>query len=68
METVTLKINEKSKKGQIFLELLRTNVAGNNAVEVIKVPNRETLKAMKEIEQGKAEEITLTQFRKQLGL
>jgi hypothetical protein len=68
METVTLKINSKNPKGQVLIAFLKQYVRNDRAVEIIKEPNEETLQAMKEIEEGKAEEITLAQFKKQLGL
>jgi antitoxin component of RelBE/YafQ-DinJ toxin-antitoxin module len=52
MATITLKINEKTKKGQIFLDFLKQYVQADKTVEIINVPNEETLKAMKNVEAG----------------
>ena len=53
MTTITLKINEKSSLGQIFLEFVKTFVAKKNGVEIVKIPNAETLKAIQEVENRK---------------
>jgi hypothetical protein len=53
MTTVTIKINERSKKGQAFIEFLNQFIKGDKAVEIIKTPNAETLKAIKHVEDGK---------------
>lgn len=66
MTTITLKINEKSSLGKLFLEFVKTFVAEKKGVEIVKTPNAETLKAMQDAESGKTEKITLTELRKQL--
>lgn len=54
MATITLKVDEKSKAGQNFMAFLKQFVADNDkAIEVVKTPNAETLKAMTNIEAGK---------------
>ena len=44
MTTITLKINEKSKIGKIILDLIN--------VEVLYLPNKETLKSIEKVEKG----------------
>ena len=66
MTTITLKINEKSSLGKLFLEFVKTFVSEKKGVEIVRVPNAETLKAMQDAENGKTEKITLTELRKQL--
>lgn len=66
MTTITLKINEKSSLGKLFLEFVKTFVSEKKGVEIVKVPNAETLKAMQDAENGKTEKITLSELRKQL--
>lgn len=53
MTTITLKINEKSSLGKLFLEFVKTFVSEKKGVEIVKVPNAETLKAIEEVEKGK---------------
>lgn len=52
MTTITLKINEKSSLGKLFLEFVKTFVSEKKGVEIVKVPNAETLKAIEEVEKG----------------
>lgn len=52
MTTITLKINEKSSLGKLFLEFVKTFVSEKKGVEIVKVPNAETLKAIYEVEKG----------------
>lgn len=52
MVTITLKINEKTNFGKTFLAFLKTLIAKEKSVEVLKVPNAETLKVMQDIENG----------------
>lgn len=53
MATITLKINERSKAGQVFIAFLKQFIVNNNkAIEVINIPNEETLKSMANIEAG----------------
>jgi hypothetical protein len=66
MATITLKINERTKAGKIFLAFVEQFVLNHKAVEVIKKPNEETLAAMHDAENGKTEKLSLTEFRKQL--
>lgn len=54
MATITLKIDEKSKAGQAFMAFIKHFVINNDqAVEVVEIPNTETLKAMANVEAGK---------------
>ncbi|MBW6482436.1 MAG: hypothetical protein K0B10_05190 [Vicingaceae bacterium] len=60
MTTITLKINERTNFGKTFLAFIRTLSATDKNVEVIiptsakekKTPNAETLKAIRDIENG----------------
>jgi antitoxin component of RelBE/YafQ-DinJ toxin-antitoxin module len=53
LSIITLKINEKTKKGKAFIEFLKEYVLNDNSVELIKVPNAETIKAIEEVNDGK---------------
>lgn len=53
MTTITLKINERTKKGKAFLEMARAFSEDSKEIEIIKTPNQATLKAMKDAENGK---------------
>lgn len=56
MATITLKINEKSKAGKTFLDLIQLFNSKKAGIEIIEkdyIPNKETLKAMKEAKEGK---------------
>ncbi len=53
MATITLHINEKTKKGKVFLDFLKQYVQDNKTVEIIQKPNKETLKAIEEVNAGK---------------
>lgn len=66
MATITLKINERTKAGKIFLAFVEQFVLSNKSVEMVKKPNDETLAAMRDADNGKTEKITLEDFRKQL--
>ena len=52
----TIIINEKTKKGQIILELIREMGVGKIVEETVptsRIPNKVTQKAMAEVEAGK---------------
>ncbi len=52
MTTITLKINERTNFGKTFLAFI-TNVAmDKKEVEILKIPNAETLKAIYDVENG----------------
>ena len=54
MTTLTLKINDNTKKGQAFLEFLNQFIKGNdNSIEILKIPNSETIKIIEDVEKGK---------------
>jgi antitoxin component of RelBE/YafQ-DinJ toxin-antitoxin module len=53
MTTISLKINEKTKKGQAFIEFLKQYVINDETVELVKTPNAETIKAIEEVYSGK---------------
>ena len=42
MTTITLKINEKTKKGKIFLDLAKLFYDENNEIELMKMPSSKT--------------------------
>ncbi|MES2590025.1 MAG: hypothetical protein V4622_13685 [Bacteroidota bacterium] len=66
MTTITLRINERTKMGKIILDLIKLSSSEKKGVEVLHVPNEETLEAIKEAEEGKTTKTTLSEFRKQL--
>lgn len=66
MQTITLRINENSKMGKVILDLIKISVADKKGVEVVRSFNEETIKAIEDVENGKAEKLTLEDFRKQL--
>jgi hypothetical protein len=53
MATITLNINERSKFGKAILELIKIGISENKGVELVKIPNDETIKAIEEINSGK---------------
>lgn len=53
MSIITLKVNDKTKKGKAFIEFLKQYVLNDNTVELIKVPNAETIKAIEDVNSGK---------------
>jgi UDP-N-acetylmuramyl tripeptide synthase len=53
MTTITLKINERTKKGKAFLEMARAFFEDSKEIEIIKVPNAATQKAIDESKKGK---------------
>ncbi len=52
MTTITLKINEKSSLGKLFLEFVKTFVSEKKGVEIVKTPNAETLKVIEDAKKG----------------
>ncbi|MDT8411504.1 MAG: hypothetical protein RQ875_03495 [Vicingaceae bacterium] len=53
MTTITLKINEKTNAGKVLIAFIKNFIAKEKDVEIIKVPNAETLKVINDIENGK---------------
>ena len=53
MATITLNINERSKFGKVILELIKIGISENKGVELVKIPNDETIKAIEEVNSGK---------------
>lgn len=53
METITLKIDTRTKRGKIFLQFLEQFLKDDSAVEIIRVPNETTIKALQEAKEGK---------------
>jgi antitoxin component of RelBE/YafQ-DinJ toxin-antitoxin module len=56
MSTFTIKLNERSKFGKALLAMLELGIE-ENKVEVIRVPNAETLKAIEDAEKGKTTKV-----------
>ncbi|MBW6536597.1 MAG: hypothetical protein K0B11_16425 [Mariniphaga sp.] len=56
METVHLKIRTNTKRGKHLLDLLREMAKTGRDIEFEHIPNQETIKAMKEAEEGEAME------------
>ncbi len=54
MKTITLKIDERTKKGKAFLEMARAFFEDSKEIEIIKVPNATTQKAINDAKKGKA--------------
>lgn len=53
MATITIKVNEKRKEGQLFIAFLKQFIINNSkAIEVMNLPNEETLKSIANIEAG----------------
>jgi antitoxin component of RelBE/YafQ-DinJ toxin-antitoxin module len=53
METVHFKIRTNTKRGKHLLGLLREMAKTGRDIEIEHIPNKETIKAMKDAEQGK---------------
>lgn len=53
MTTITLQINEKSKKGKAFLEMARAFFEDSKDIQIVKTPNTVTQKAIDEAKKGK---------------
>ena len=53
MATITLQIDEKTKKGKAFIEFLKHCAIDNKSVKLIKNPNAETIKAIEAVNAGK---------------
>ncbi len=52
MTTLTLKINERTKKGKAFLEMAHAFFEDSKEIEIIKVPNNTTQKAINDAKKG----------------
>lgn len=69
MTTISLKINERSKMGKIILELIKVSSEENQGVEIIHVPNVETIKAIEDVQKGKTTKVKNSQeLFKNLGI
>jgi len=64
MTTITLKINERTKKGRAFLELTRAFFEDSKEIEIVKMPNERTKKSIKKTLKG--EGLTKTDSHKDL--
>ena len=52
MVTITLKINERTKIGQLLLDYVKLIASKNKDVEVIKTLNAETIKVIEDAKKG----------------
>jgi hypothetical protein len=52
MTTITLKINERTKKGKAFLEMAHAFFEDSKEIEIVKVPNATTQKAINDAKKG----------------
>lgn len=57
METIHLKIRTNTKRGKYLLGLLREMAKTGKDIEFERIPNEETIEAMKEAETGKVMEV-----------
>ncbi|MEN9304252.1 MAG: hypothetical protein RL264_2681 [Bacteroidota bacterium] len=53
MQTITLKINEKSKMGKVILDLIKISSEEKSGVQVVSGFNLETIKAIEDVENGR---------------
>jgi len=53
MTTITLKINERTRKGKEFLEMARAFFEDSKEIEIIKVPKATPQKAINDAKKGK---------------
>lgn len=55
MQTIKLKINEKTIYGKALLELIKIGILEKKGVEIVEenIPNEETVKAINDVEKGK---------------
>lgn len=64
---ITIKIDHRKKEAKAFLEFIKSlSFVKIEEVETTQRYNNETEKAIKEARSGKASQISLTDFRKQL--
>ena len=56
MATYTLSINEKSDKAKNFLKFLEDYARDNRFVQIEKMPNKITLEAIRDVEEGRTYE------------
>ena len=57
MATIQVKIKTNTKRGKYLLGLLKEMAKTGRDIEFEHIPNDETIKAMKEAEQGKATKV-----------
>ncbi len=62
---VVFRVDSRSKAALGFIEFIKT-LPFVKVVEPVKKPNAETIKAIEDVENGKTEKLTLSEFRKQL--
>jgi hypothetical protein len=60
METITLKIDERSKFGKALLALLELGIQ-DKKVEVVRVPNADTTAAIEDVKKGKTTKVKNSQ-------
>lgn len=71
METIKLKINEKTSYGKALLELIKIGILEKKGIEIVEenILNEETIKAIEEVENGKTFEVKNSeQLFEELGM
>jgi hypothetical protein len=69
MQTISLRINERSIYGKAIMDLIKIGINEKKGVEMVKVPNKETLEAMEDIEKGKTYKVKDSkELFKELGI
>jgi len=69
MTTLTIKVNNRTKKGKQLLYLIGKLASDSNLLTIEKTPNAETLEAMKEAEQGNGKEYaSIDELFRDLGI
>lgn len=69
MQTITLRINENSKMGNVILDLIKITAAVKKGVEVVRTFNAESIKAIEDVEAGRTFKVKNTKdLFKELGL
>jgi hypothetical protein len=58
MTTITIKVNNRTKKGKNLLYLISRLADDDHIIQIEKKPNAETLKAMKAASEGMGKEFT----------
>ena len=56
MSTITIKVNNSTKRGKYIIGLLREMAKTGKDIKIENVPNTETINAMKEAEAGNVKE------------
>ncbi len=56
MSTITIKVNNSTKRGKYIIGLLREMAKTGKDIKIENVPNAETIKAIKDAESGNVKE------------